>query len=75
LKCIEAERALRPYEQDIRRIAERIYDAKVSSAAHFGIEVFPEDTDREAARRQLDDAFQRARAELAPYINNKGRLQ
>ena len=71
LKAIEAERQLTPLERDIRRIAEQVYDAKVSAADRFGIDVFPEDTDRAAARRELDERFQRAHEELKPYFSKK----
>ena len=68
LKTIEAERDLTPSEQRIRSTAERIYDSEVKVAALLGIDLFPEDTDRAAARGQRDEALERALVELAPYI-------
>jgi hypothetical protein len=72
LKSIEAERELLPYEVQLRSIAERIYDAEVKVADRFGLDLFPEDTDRAAARRQLDEAVQRAIPELqTTTVTNK----
>jgi hypothetical protein len=64
VKLIEGERPLRPMEHQIRTIAERIYDASLAVGERLGIDMFPEDTDRPAARAELDRAFERAALSL-----------
>lgn len=60
LKWIEAERPLTPTEIQLRSIAGRIYDSSITVARRLGTDLYPEDTDHQAAREQLERAFQRA---------------
>jgi hypothetical protein len=57
LKWVEKERPLVPAEDQMRAIAERVYDSCVVAARQLGIDLHPEDTDREAARRDLNGAY------------------
>jgi hypothetical protein len=75
LKTIEADRELTPLERRIRDIAEGCYDSSVKAAAAFGIDLFPEDTDRAAARRERDAAVERALNEMRPFLKTKETIQ
>ena len=71
LKVTEAERELTPMEGQVRSIAERIYDTSLTVGRRLGLDLFPADSDRAAARRKLDEAFDRAVFELTPMTEKE----